>query len=148
MESQDSSIPSVLTIQEAIFVEPERALDQPQLKMEANRLTMELNTETLLSKKNFQSMINRRRVQVKNLDGMQRGSSVEFFLPSIASSIYTIYENLTGIPGVLGSNLNYWLRAAKIGRTNGRQRTKFNRTSAPHSIRVPATTLSSLFVCF
>ncbi len=51
MESQASSIPSVLTIQDAIFIEPERALDQPQLKMEAIRLTMELNTGEIAIKK-------------------------------------------------------------------------------------------------
>ncbi len=62
---------------------------------------------------------------------MESGEEVllNFFLPSIASSIYTNYESLTGIP-----NPNYWLRSAKTGRTDGRWRTKFNRTSAPHSI--------------
>ncbi len=43
MESQDSSIPSVLTIQDTISVEIKKTLDQPLLKMGAKRLTMELN---------------------------------------------------------------------------------------------------------
>ncbi len=53
---------------------------------------------------------------------MEYGEEVlfNFFLPSIASSIHTNYENLTGTPGGLGSNPNYWLRLAKTGRTDGR----------------------------
>jgi len=48
---------------------------------------------------------------------MECGEEVllNFFLPSIASSIYTNYDNLTGFPGS-----NSWLRSAKTGRTDGR----------------------------
>ncbi len=76
---------------------------------------------------------------------MECGEEVllNFFLPSIDSSIYANYDNLTVIP-----NSNYGLRSAKTGRTDGRGRTKFNRASAPHSIRVTATTLPSLFMSF
>ncbi len=51
MESQDSSIPSVLTIQDTIFVEIKKALDLPLLEMGAKRLTMELNTGNIAIKK-------------------------------------------------------------------------------------------------
>ena len=65
-------------------------------------------------------MINERRMQVETW--MESGEEVllNSFLPSIASSIYTDYENQTGIPGGLGSKSKYWLRSAKIGRTDGR----------------------------
>ena len=60
-------------------------------------------------------MINGRRMQVETW--MECGEEVllNFFLPSIASSIYTNYDNLTGFPGS-----NSWLRSAKTGRTDGR----------------------------
>jgi hypothetical protein len=103
MESQNSSIPSVLTIQDTISVEVK------------NDGTMELNTGDIAI------IYDQWKEDAGgNLDGMWRGSSVEFFLPSIASSIYTNYENLTGIPGGLSSSPNYWLRSANTGRTDGR----------------------------
>jgi hypothetical protein len=51
MESQDSSIPSVLTIQDTISVEIKKALDQTLLKMGVKRLAMELNTGDIAIKK-------------------------------------------------------------------------------------------------
>jgi hypothetical protein len=65
-------------------------------------------------------MINERRMQVETW--MESGEEVllNSFLPSIASSIYTDYENLTGIPGGLRPKSKYWLGSAKTGRTDGR----------------------------
>jgi hypothetical protein len=76
MESQDSSIPSVLTIQDTTSVETKNTLDQPLLKIEAKRLTMELNTgDTAIFYDQWKEDAG------VNLDGMWRGSSVEFFPP-------------------------------------------------------------------
>jgi hypothetical protein len=110
MESQDSSIPSVLTKQDTISMKLKKALDQPLLNIGVKRLTMELNTGDITV-----VYYQWKEDAGGNLDGMWRGSSVEFFLPSIASSIYTNYDNLTGFPGS-----NSWLRSAKTGRTDGR----------------------------
>jgi hypothetical protein len=59
--------------------------------MEAIRLTMELNTGEIAVKKTW-SIVSRRRVQVETW--MECGEEVllNFSLPSIASSINTIYE--------------------------------------------------------
>jgi hypothetical protein len=65
-------------------------------------------------------MINGRRMQVETWMECREEVLLNFFLPSIASSIYTNYDNQTGIPGGLGSKSKYWLRSAKNGRTDGR----------------------------
>jgi hypothetical protein len=59
--------------------------------MEAIRLTMELNTGEIAIKRTW-STVSIRRVQV--VTWMECGEEVllNFTLPSIASSIYTIYE--------------------------------------------------------
>ena len=76
MESQDSSIPSVLTIQDTISVEIEKTPEQPLLKIGAKRLTMELNTGDIAI------VYDQWKEDAGgNLDGMWRGSSVEFFPP-------------------------------------------------------------------
>ena len=76
MESQDSSIPSVLTIQDTTSVETKKTLDQPLLKIGAKRLTMELNTGDIAI------VYDQWKEDAGgNLDGMWRRSSVESFPP-------------------------------------------------------------------
>jgi hypothetical protein len=80
-----------------LLIELKRALDQPWFKMEAIRLTMELNTGELAIKKTW-SVISRRRVQVETW--MECGEEVllNFFpsLPSLLPFLQSI-KNLAGI---------------------------------------------------
>jgi hypothetical protein len=99
MESQDPSIPSVLTIQDAFFMEPKRAPEKGGYQTHDG-------TEhwiKLLSRK-FGLYLLEGECRWKTW--MECGEEVllNFSLPSIASSIYIVYEGLAGIPGVLGSN--------------------------------------------
>ncbi len=76
MESQDSSIPSVLTKQDTISMKLKKALEQSLLNIGAKRLTMELNTGDIAV-----VYYQWKEDAGGNLDGIWRGGSVEFFPP-------------------------------------------------------------------